>query len=228
MSTFKKIVSIMLCIAMLAGSFTMLGGLATPDASAADGTSKVKSYAELDALYDNFIYLGSEVYEVETADGTLNTAVDADSAVLTDYYVEAGQILEERLYIKGDFYFGNSTFVNIYENDFFDVTQVSTTAPGSNGYSTNAKGVANPAHPVEISNGLNCALTSGACSTNTWMTKNTGYTAEQMAGWDFIQDAITNSGSKATTAFDFRSDEWLLCWQYKVKDGLADGTTGKK
>ncbi|MBE6821389.1 MAG: hypothetical protein E7516_10120, partial [Ruminococcaceae bacterium] len=102
MSTFKKIVSIMLCIAMLAGSFTMLGGLATPDASAADGVSKIKSYAELDTLYNNFIYLGSEIYEIETADGTLNTAVT--DRVLTDYYVDAGQLLEERLYVKGDFY----------------------------------------------------------------------------------------------------------------------------
>ncbi|MEE1136908.1 MAG: hypothetical protein U0M02_00315, partial [Acutalibacteraceae bacterium] len=109
MSTFKKIVSIMLCIAMLAGSFTMLGGLATPDASAADGTSKVKSYESLAAQYDNFIYLASDIYEIETEDGTLST--DTTDEVLTDYYVEPGQILEERFYIKGDFYFGAITLI---------------------------------------------------------------------------------------------------------------------
>ncbi|MBR4859658.1 MAG: hypothetical protein IKU08_10805, partial [Clostridia bacterium] len=138
MSKFKRALSMFLAIVMAFGSFSCLSAVVTPKASAAEGTSKIKSYAELDALYNNFIYLGSEIYEVETADGTLNTAVKADSAVLTDYYVEAGQILEERLYVKGDFYFGNSTFVNIYENHFFDVGQVSTTAPGSSGYSTNA------------------------------------------------------------------------------------------
>ena len=228
MSTFKKIVSIMLCIAMLAGSFTMLGGLATPDASAADGTSKVKSYESLAAQYDNFIYLASDIYEIETEDGTLNTDTVAGSEVLTDYYVEPGQILEERFYIKGDFYFGAITLINAYDNAFFDVTQVTTTAPNSNGYSSKVSGPANANHPVHISHVVKSALTTGSCAKTTWFGKVSGFSAEELAQWDYIQDGITNSNEKTNTAFIFNSDEWLTSWRMKVKEGLTDGTTGTK
>jgi len=228
MSKFKRALSMLLAIVMVFGSFSCLGAVVAPKASAAEGTSKIKTYAELDAQYNNFIYLGSEIYEIETADGTLNSAVT--SRVLTDYYVDAGQLLEERLYVKGDFYFGNPTIVNIYEGDFFDVTQVSTTAPAAGSYTTGATGEVNANHPIHQSHFLNSSLTSGACAANTWMTKNTGYTADQLTewNWDFVQDAITNSGTKLTTAFEFSSDEWLTSWTFKVRDGLANGTTGKK
>ena len=53
MSMFKKVLSVVLCLSMLAGSFAMLGNL-VPQASAAAGTSMVKSYDALEAEYDKF------------------------------------------------------------------------------------------------------------------------------------------------------------------------------
>ncbi|MBE6771745.1 MAG: hypothetical protein E7547_06350, partial [Ruminococcaceae bacterium] len=129
MSTFKKVISIVLCIAMLAGSFAMLGGLATPEASAAEGTSQIDSYESLAATYDKFVYFGSEVYELDitvNADGTYS---DPQNQELTDYYVDAGQILEVRLYIKSDMYMGNGQFFIAYDNAFFDVTHPIAAVP---------------------------------------------------------------------------------------------------
>ncbi|MEE1137429.1 MAG: hypothetical protein U0M02_03015, partial [Acutalibacteraceae bacterium] len=148
MSKFKRALSMLLAIVMVFGSFSCLSAVVAPKASAAEGTSKVKKYAALAEQYDNFIYLASDIYEIETEDGTLNTDTVAGSEVLTDYYVEPGQILEERFYIKGDFYFGAITLINAYDNAFFDVTQVTTTAPNSNGYSSKVSGPANANHPV--------------------------------------------------------------------------------
>ena len=224
MSTFKKVISVVLCIAMLAGSFTMLGGLATPDAAAADGVSKVKTYEELAAQYDNFIYLASEVYEIETTDGTLSGTVT--DSVLTDYYVDAGQLLEERFYIKGDFYFGNSQFVKAYDNAFFDVTQITTAATDSTGYSTAYTGVVNPENPVVIKHDLQNMVTSADCATENWMKMRSGYSADELAVIDYVQSVITFSGNKSDAAYVFDDDSWLVSWVYKVKEGLADGTTG--
>ena len=112
MSTFKKVISIVLCIAMLAGSVSILGGLATPEAKAAEGTSKIDSYESLAAAYNNFVYFGTEFYEIDitkNADGTLG---EASNHTLTDYYVDAGDYLEARLYLKSDMYHGEGVFIS--------------------------------------------------------------------------------------------------------------------
>ena len=167
MSKFKRALSVFLAIVMVFGSLSCLGAVVAPKASAAEGTSGVKSYADLAAQYDNFIYLASEIYEIETADGTLSSAVT--KATLTDYYVQPGQLLEERFFIKGDFYFGNSQFVKAYDNAFFDVTQITTAAVDSTGYSTAYTGVVNAANPVVIKHDLQNMVTSADCATENWM-----------------------------------------------------------
>ncbi len=224
MSKFKRALSVFLAIAMVFGSLSCLGAVVAPKASAAEGTSGVKSYAELAAQYDNFIYFGSEVYEIETADGTLSTAVT--SRELTDYYVDAGQLLEERFFIKGDFYFGDCQFIKAYDNSFFDITQVTTKAPDSTGYSTAYTGVVNPENPVVIKNDLTNQLSSADCATENWMTKLSGYTTDELAVIDYVLALISLSGNKADTAYVYDDDVWLFSWVYKVKEGLADGTTG--
>ncbi|MBQ2847763.1 MAG: hypothetical protein IJE74_05845, partial [Clostridia bacterium] len=83
MSKFKRALSALLAIAIVFGMFSCLAPLAAPKASAAEGTSKIDSYADLVAEYgqgtDGFIYVGTEFYE---ADGKL-----------TDYYVQPGDKL---------------------------------------------------------------------------------------------------------------------------------------
>ena len=114
MSTFKKVISIVLCFSLLAGSFAFLGDLIVPKASAAGETHITKTYDELDAAYNNFIYLGIDVYEV-------------GNGMLTDGYVNAGDWLEYRMTILSDMYIGQSYPLVVYDKDFFDIRVVSST-----------------------------------------------------------------------------------------------------
>ena len=83
MSTFKKVVSLMLCFAMLLGTVAIAGNsIVAPKAYAAEApVSGIDSYADLAAKYDNFVYLGLEFYE-KNSDGEYT---------LTDYKVQPGQ-----------------------------------------------------------------------------------------------------------------------------------------
>ncbi|MBQ7837445.1 MAG: hypothetical protein IJ395_02380, partial [Clostridia bacterium] len=151
MSMLKKVLSVVLCLSMLAGSFAMLGNL-VPQASAAAGTSMVKSYDALEAEYDKFIYLAEEAYE-EDADGNL---------VLTDYYVQPGDWITYRLYVKSDLYIGNSQPYTAYDNSFFNV-KILTDNPllDANGYETlNTNAIENANHPMVINDELSHTATS--------------------------------------------------------------------
>ena len=96
MSAFKKVISLVLCFTMLLGTVAVAGDLLAPKASAAEVTSSIKSYAELAEQYDNFIYLGTDAYE--TVDGELE---------LSDGYVQPGDKLTFRFYMKSDRYIGS-------------------------------------------------------------------------------------------------------------------------
>ncbi|MBO5230573.1 MAG: hypothetical protein J6B52_04060, partial [Clostridia bacterium] len=116
MSTFKKVISIVLCFSLLAGSFAFLGDLIVPKASAAGETHITKTYDELDAAYNNFIYLGIDVYEVRNGE-------------LTDGYVQPGDWLEYRMTLLSDMYIGQSLPIFVYDRDFFDVRVVTSMTP---------------------------------------------------------------------------------------------------
>ncbi|MBQ2973850.1 MAG: hypothetical protein IJE19_05795, partial [Clostridia bacterium] len=72
MSKFKRALSALLAIAIVFGMFSCLAPIAAPVAKAAEGVSKIDSYADLNATYgqngDGFVYVGTEYYE---ADGKL-------------------------------------------------------------------------------------------------------------------------------------------------------------
>ncbi|MBQ2811934.1 MAG: hypothetical protein IJE63_01675, partial [Clostridia bacterium] len=186
MSKFKKVISIVLCIAMLAGTVSIFGALSTPEAKAAEGTSNIDSYASLAEAYDNFIYFGTEFYEIditENADGTLG---EASNHVLTDYYVDPGQILEAKFYLKSDMYCGEGVFIMVYENDFFDVKQLTQEAPANKttGYTQAQYGPVNKNHSAYTINGMKQQQTSANCYTINWMKARTGYTQTQLEAWD--------------------------------------------
>ncbi|MDY5948481.1 MAG: hypothetical protein SPJ42_04465, partial [Oscillospiraceae bacterium] len=83
----KKTVALVLALSMVFGTVAVAGDLLAPKANAAEGTSSIKSYAELKAQYNNFIYLGTEAYE--TVDGEL---------VLSDGYVQPGDTITMRMF----------------------------------------------------------------------------------------------------------------------------------
>ena len=101
MSKFKRALSLFLALIMVFGTFSCLGAVA-PMASATEGTSSIKKYADLAAAYDNFVYVGTEAYEIETDTGALGGAITSET--LTDYYVDPGQKLLFKVYVKRHVY----------------------------------------------------------------------------------------------------------------------------
>ena len=228
MSKFKRALSAFLAIALVLGSLSCLGAVVAPKASAAEGTSKIDSYDSLAAAYDNFVYFGTEFYEIDitvNADGTYG---EAKNHKLTDYYVDAGQILEARLYVKSDMYMGEGIFIMLYENDFFDVKQLTSALPAnaSTGYSQGQNGGVNKNHPAYKINGIKGQQTSGNTNTINWMKQRTGYTADQLEAWDFSQTVTALTDNGQNQAYLFMVDEYIFSWYVKIKDGLADGETG--
>ena len=217
MSMFKKVLSVVLCLSMLAGSFAMLGNL-VPQASAAAGTSMVKSYDALEAKYDKFIYLAEEAYE-EDADGNL---------VLTDYYVQPGDWITYRLYVKSDLYIGNSQPYTAYDNSFFNV-KILTDSPllDANGYETlNTNAIENANHPMVINDELSHTATSKTANGVT--TIKNGYCELDVdsATLDIVMSQWTKDTTIYKKANVFTSDEWVLEWKVQVLEGLKEGTKG--
>jgi len=227
MSKFKRALSMILAIAMVFGSLSCLGAVVAPKASAAEGTSKVDSLASLDAAYDNYVYFGTEFYEIDitkNADGTLGAA---SNHVLTDYYVDAGQYLEARLYLKSDMYLGEGTFFFLYENDFFDVKQLTNAVPANpNGYTQGQAGGVNANHPAYKVNKIKGMQTSENAYSQNWMKQRTGYTQAELESWDYssIVTAFTDNGQNQ--AYLFNSDEYIFSWFVKVRDDVTEGDSG--
>lgn len=118
---FKRAISILLVAVMVLCSAPIAGfiGLETDNSQKAaayyhnEGTSNVKTYEEVDAKYDKFVYVGIDVIEVE-------------NNKLTDGYVQPGDWLEYRMTVLSDLYIGTIFPIVIYDKEFFDVRVVSS------------------------------------------------------------------------------------------------------
>ncbi len=224
MSKFKKVISLVLCFAMLAGTVTFLGDLIVPEAKAAEG-SNVKTYAELDAEYDKFIYVGIDVVEVANDE-------------ITDGYVKPGDWLEYRMTVLSDMYVGAAQPHIIYEKDFFDVRVITSTTPrdhdnyGNNDYEGNLKFAdgqfMNPAHPwAPPTQPTYNTLTALPASKISTQMNNCGLDATTYSNWDIVKTAVGITSTVNNTNFPMTADAWWTSWYVRVKTGLADGETGK-
>jgi hypothetical protein len=74
-------------------------------------------------------------------------------------------------------YCGNGTFIVAYDNDFFDVKQMTAALPNNaaTGYTQGLAGGVNTAHPVYKSNGIKHSATSQNCGATNWMIQRSGY-----------------------------------------------------
>ncbi|MGN0573810.1 MAG: hypothetical protein ACI4IX_07715, partial [Acutalibacteraceae bacterium] len=150
MSKIKRTLSAFLAFAIVFGMFSCLGSVITPKASAAVGTSSIKSYAELKAQYNNFIYLGTEAYE--TVDGEL---------VLSDGYVQPGDTITMRMFVKSDRYLGPMKTYQVADSHFFDVKSITgVPGTGTNGYVTAQNTTRNPEHPMTESHNISLIMTT--------------------------------------------------------------------
>ncbi|MBR2732335.1 MAG: hypothetical protein IKD72_10180, partial [Clostridia bacterium] len=151
MSTTKRGVSLLLCLSMLVSMFSILGAI-MPKAYAAEGESQVKSYADCLAEYGaGFIYYAVDMFEQ-----------DGDDWVLTDHYINAGDTLKARIYIKSSRYMGASTAGLVWSSNMFEHD---VPASATSGGGTPVVCTVNPNHPagVAVDNGG-----WGANATRTW------------------------------------------------------------
>ncbi|MBQ4626767.1 MAG: hypothetical protein IJB45_05890, partial [Clostridia bacterium] len=122
MSTFKKVISIVLCLTMVFGTFAVAGDLFVPKASATVGESRIPTFAKLKETYgDDFVYYGIDVMEY-----------DADNnPYYTDHYVQPGDKLQIQHTVKMTRYMGVGTSYLMFDAAFFDLTNGTGTMPSS-------------------------------------------------------------------------------------------------
>lgn len=134
MSTFKKVISLVLCLSMLTGVFAVLGA---PIASAANistiktpVTHTARSVSELNAQYGDrgYYYLGLEFYEY---------GEDGKTTTLSDGYVDPGQTLQVRVYMKTPFYFNQADTYYAFDRNFFDISNGANRAEDKSGNNGN-------------------------------------------------------------------------------------------
>ncbi len=224
MSKMKKVISLVLCIAMLAGTFTFLGDLMVPKADAAEG-SNVKTYAEIDAQYDKFVYVGVDVYEVANGE-------------LTDGYVQPGDWLEYHMTVYSDMYVGATYPVFVFEKDFFDVRVVTCTTPrdhdnyANSDYEGNIKQEdgtnMNPDHPWAAPNEATYhTITAFPATKQLTNIKACEVDASVYENWDLVKSNVGITTTVNNTVFPMTADTWITSWYARVKEGLANGETGK-
>lgn len=142
MSTLKKVISLVLCLSMLTGVLAVLGA---PIASAVNistvktpVTHTVRSVAELNNQYGDrgYYYLGLEFYEY---------GEDGKTTTLSDGYVDPGQTLQVKIYMKTSFYLKSAETHFGFDRNFFDISNGASVSEdksgnlGNNAVSTSTK-----------------------------------------------------------------------------------------
>ncbi len=224
MSKFKKVLSIVLCFALLAGSFAFLGDLVVPKAAAADApTSNAKLFDDIAKEHDKFIYLATDVYELEVDDTGAIT-----KATLTDGKVKAGSWLEYRLYLKSDMFVAANYPIFFYDERFFDVRNISNTVVATDDtYQANIKcDLFNTNHPASEYGGFYNNLTSKKCSEiAAYITSGTTVgacynelDATEVANSAQVKVNPNNTTTKTPQPYIMTSDEWYVNWYVRVQD----------
>jgi hypothetical protein len=183
-----------MAFAMLISMFTGLGGMFSTKAFAAEGVSSVKSYDELDAAKDEFIYLATEVYEPD-ADGEY---------ALSDYYVDPGMKLKVRVFLKTDLYIGAGTIGFVHDNRFFDIQN------GTGEYDVAATGESNADHADVAENGVAVTFNSMMISSNNV------YAATRLTLPDIVVDSYTLTQADASIHYTGykRDTSSTLCYEF--------------
>lgn len=229
MSTMKKVISLLLCVAMLFGTVAVVGSVASAEelsGAPLEGTN-IETYADLvaqygtktgeDGLTDGFIYYGAEVVE--------------SNGKITDGYVKPGDVLDVRLYVKSNMYTGDGVMFLVFDNDFFDIKLPAgaTNALDSEGYTMNCEtGLYNANHPMIKQNTSIHKLTAIPMTrANNLIKKQCGFTDEYLSSHDFIKSqTITDINNKNAKPYQMTADEYLISYKVTVKSGLKDGDTG--
>ena len=236
----KRFLSAFLALMMVVGMFSCLGTVASArythdDTNYTDSWNRtfnpneaygVKSYAELAAIYGDqdvnsdtpWIYEAVEVYE-EDGNGDWE---------LTDHYLQPGDTVKFRIYLKGNVALGPFNLMLFLDNTFFESNQPTTASEISvwNGSMNEDSPIIQAWKP-----GRNVFTSKAAYAHNNIKTL-TGLTDD-----DGVDEALANSldyfamgGTGWASGFfnpELNSDEWLVECEYTVLDDLAEGTIGQ-
>ena len=216
MSTFKKVISIVLCLTMVFGTFAIAGDLFVPKASATVGESRVKTYAELEEAYgSDFIYYAIDVMEYD-ADG---------NPYYTDHYVEAGDTLQIRHYIKMSRFMGLSTFYLFYDADFFDIRNGETDLPNGAELTMNADhdAVGTDTTANSRARGMTAKYTGAEVEKNTPLINYCGFTQEELDATHKIAITTAKDTAVSTAVIVMKDDDYFGSYDIKVKED-ATGT----
>ncbi|MBR5562041.1 MAG: hypothetical protein IKW12_02715 [Clostridia bacterium] len=215
----KRIIAFIMCVLIAASA------LIFNNASAA-GISKIDSYESLvsnygtaigdDGLTDGFVYVGTEFYE---EDGNL-----------TDYFVNPGDKLTVKVYLKSNMYTADCNLITLFDNTFFDVKIVDDGAPtDGDGYtSMHEEAVINDNHPVVMSHGITHIATSKNLTAQGLgaVQKFCGFSQEYLENTDLVQNSSVINIQKSDAPYEMTSDEWIFSYYVHVKEDLAEGTKG--
>ena len=248
MSTLKKVISLVLCAAILVGSFALVGGLVAPVASAAEETLGMKttvkkstdangaektltdvtgimSYNDLVAAY------GTETGADGLTDGFVYIGAEFYEAdgTLTDYYIMPGDVLTSRVYVKSNMYLGEATIMSFFDNSVWDVKKAIAGTPSydANGYTSGSQAESNRNHPAWTSNAYKCMVTSINITNVGWIKNTCGFDTATLAGTDLIQVQTQVDAGVSSAAYQLTSDEWLLTHIVTLKESVEIGSTVK-
>ena len=253
MSTFKKVVSLILCLAMLMGTVV----LAVPTALAAEETTtpatshtgdksviktmeEIKANGYADGSGNYFLYFGLDFYE-QDADGEWT---------ITDHYVQPGDSLRGYFYYKSNMWMGAGNVYIVFDRAFFDVTNGFDGLTYNDTYDPDHTNYPTENYPGNL-DGLNINTNHADIAANgnyykyttKWARNIPGFMAdaarnfcdvplEESDTWDFWF-FLYGRDSTSLNAYRFDEDDHFLTFDVLVReympDGvtkLADGTTG--
>ncbi len=208
MSTFKKVISLVLCLSMLTGVFAVLGA---PIASAANistiktpVTHTARSVSELNAQYGDrgYYYLGLEFYEY---------GEDGTTTMLSDGYVDPGQTLQVRIYMKTSFYLKSAATHFGFDRNFFDISNGATNISEDKSGNLGNNAVSTSTKPTDIKYN-----TEGTASSKSYINKTS-----QSSSSNYLVDRDLET--KTSLKFTFRTT-----WAGNDGDYFTDATTSKE
>ena len=218
MTKFKRFLSCFLALTMVLGMFSGLGAMFTVDASAAVivGTSNVKTYEEAVTEFgSDFIYYAIDVMEYDE-DG---------KPYLTDHYVQPGDTLQVRHYIKMSRFMGLSTFYLFYDADFFDIRNGETDLPNGAELTMNADhdAVGTDTTANSRARGMTAKYTGAEVEKNTPLINYCGFTQEELDATHKIAITTAKDTAVSTAVIVMKDDDYFGSYDIKVKED-ATGT----
>ncbi len=231
----KKTVSYLLIAVLILCSAPLAGfiGLETDNSQKAAafhdyGESQVKTYEEVDALYDKFVYVGIDVIEVENDQ-------------LTDGYVQPGDWLEYRMTVLSDLYIGTIYPIVTYDKEFFDVRVVSKMeSPTTDSWTRNDyepdsllthNELLNADHPCIYSDENPCNYRLSSAPMEIFKNRLAGIPMFplDLDSLDCVQPRVSLNirENNNVSPWSMTENEWVLSWYVRVKEDLPDGMLGE-